>query len=133
SDCAVDLISFENSNFNYNVIDGNNDTYATLTAGAGLAAGLGSFEGHIEMGFSAPVAAGEVSYVRINMEEEGLLEALVGGSLGDILSDVADLVAFGNHYFDVTVKDAIGNEIYTESGQGGFSNNRVRIVRDAIG
>src|SRR5690606_14325265 len=132
-DCGVTLGEFENVNFAYNAIDGDIDTYATLSAGSGVVLGAGAYSGFIELGYDQPVPALETSYIRIDMADDGLLDALVGGSLGSILADVGDIVIFGNHYFDLSVRDADGAEIYSESSNTGFDNNRIRIVRDKVG
>ncbi|MBK1441112.1 Ig-like domain-containing protein, partial [Parapedobacter sp. ISTM3] len=133
-DCGVELGAFEHVNFAYNAIDGHIDTYATLSAGSGIALGIGgSYSGYIELGYDQPVPALETSYVRIDMPDEELLDALVGGSLGSILADLGGIVLFGNHYFDISVRDAAGNEIYEVSSAGGFNSNNARIVRDEHG
>ena len=132
-DCGIALGEFENTNFAYNAIDGDIDTYATLSAGSGLLLGGGAYSGYIELGYDAPVPALETSYIRIDMPDDGLLDALVGGSLGTLLADVGDVLVFGNHYFDISVRDATGTEIYSESSSAGFDNNSVRIVRDKFG
>ncbi|WP_188752669.1 Ig-like domain-containing protein, partial [Parapedobacter defluvii] len=136
-DCGVELGEFENTNFAYNAIDGDIDTYATLSAGSGVLLGAGAYDGFLELSYDQPVPALETSYIRIDMPDEGLLDALVGGSLGNLLADVGDLVLFGNHYFDLSVRDAAGDEIYNISSMNGFPDNNAinnaRIVRDDVG
>ncbi|MGK6350933.1 Ig-like domain-containing protein [Parapedobacter sp. DT-150] len=134
-DCGVTLGEFENVNFPHNAIDGDHDTPARLSAGSGVVLGAGAYNGYIEMNYDAPVPALETSYIRIDMADEGLLDALVGGSLGELLADVGDLALFGTHYFDISVRNAAGNEIYDASSLGGFDeeDNGVRIVRDEFG
>jgi len=132
-DCGVNLGEFEHVNFAYNAIDGDIDTYATLSAGSGVVLGAGAYDGFIELGYDQPVPALETSYIRIDLADEGLLNALLGGSLGDLLADVGDLVLFGDHYFDISVRDASGAEIYNASSRDGFEDNTARIVRDAFG
>src|SRR5690606_7786932 len=69
--CAEELGSFENVNFPYEAITDNPsaDTYATLTAGAGVAAGLGAYSSHIELKYAGTGAtAHEVSYIRVDSE-----------------------------------------------------------------
>ena len=132
-DCSIDLGAFEHVNFAYNAIDGNLDTYATISAGSGAIAGIGAYSGYLEMNFGTEVPAHETSYIRIDMADDRMLDALVGGSLGEFIADVGDLVLFGNHYFDVAVLDAGGDELYETSSIGDFANNNVRIVRDEFG
>src|SRR5699024_9806240 len=98
--CADDLMSFEGANFAYHAVDGNNETYATLTSGTGTAAGIGGYNSHIELGYTAPVDAYTTSYIRVNFEED-MLKSLLGGTLGDALGDLLGTIVLGNHYFTV--------------------------------
>jgi|GEM_PF-1164493 len=132
-DCGVELGEFEHVNFAYNAIDGNHETYATISSGSGVILGAGGFDGFIDLRYDTPIAAQELSYIRIDMADEGLLNALVGGSLGEFVADVGDLLLFGNHYFDISVRNPSGGEIYNASGADGFGNNNVRIVQDKVG
>src|SRR5690606_26230847 len=100
--------SFENVNFPYEAItdNPNADTYATLTAGAGVAAGLGAYSSHIELKYSGTGAsAHEVSYIRVDSESD-LFDALLGGSLGDAIGGLLGSVALGNQYIVVQALDA---------------------------
>ncbi|WP_188508644.1 Ig-like domain-containing protein, partial [Parapedobacter pyrenivorans] len=135
-DCGVELGEFENVNFAYNAIDGDIDTYATLSAGSGVVLGAGAYDGFIELGYDQPVPALETSYIRIDMADNGLLDALMGGTLGNLLADVGDIVLLGNHFFELEVRDAVGTPITTigdASSAGGFTGANVRIVRDKFG
>src|SRR5690606_29418636 len=69
-DCGVELGDFEHVNFAYNAIDGDIDTYATISAGSGVALGIGGYNGYIELGYDQPVPALETSYIRIDMPQE---------------------------------------------------------------
>ncbi|WP_026956701.1 DUF7507 domain-containing protein, partial [Algoriphagus vanfongensis] len=132
SDCAGEVVDWSHTNFPLNAIDGHNDTYATLSASAGTALGLGAYSSHIELKFAAPVPAGETSYVRIGLEEDNL-NALLGGSLGDDLANLLGAVALGDQYFTVTPKNAGGTDIYTASSATGFGSQNVKVVQDAEG
>src|SRR5690606_19804237 len=77
--CVNELGSFENVNFPHEAITDNPtyDTYATLSAGAGLAAGLGAYSSHIELKYAGTGAtAHEVSYIRVD-SEGNLFDALL--------------------------------------------------------
>ncbi|WP_339876589.1 gliding motility-associated C-terminal domain-containing protein [uncultured Algoriphagus sp.] len=132
SDCAAEVVDWSNTNFPLNAVDGNNDSYAVLSASAGTALGLGAYSSHIELKYAAPVAAGETSYVRIEFENDEL-NALLGGSLGSDLADLLGSVALGDHYFTVTPKTAGGTDIYTASSAAGFGTQDVRVVQDESG
>src|SRR5690606_12898989 len=108
-------------------------TYATLSAGSGTILGAGGYSGFIELGFDQPVPAREVSYIRIDMADGELLDALVGGSLGEALAELGGTLLFGNHYSDVSVRNPSGDEIYAVSGEDGFRTDLVRVVRDKVG
>src|SRR5699024_10219878 len=72
-DCGVELGEFENVNFAYNDIDGDIDTYATLSADSGVVLGAGAYSGFIELGYVQTIPALETSYIPIDMADEGLL------------------------------------------------------------
>ena len=103
SSCDATVLAFENANFPLNTVDGNNDTYTTLSASSGIALGIGDYEGFVELGFDSR-AAGTTSYVRIDFDEEVLL-GLLDGTTGQLLGGVVDNVLFGSHYFTVEVKN----------------------------
>ncbi|WP_162850071.1 Ig-like domain-containing protein, partial [Sphingobacterium yanglingense] len=134
--CVDEVTSFENVNFPYEAITDNPsaDTYATLTAGAGVAAGLGSYSSHIELKYSGiGAAAHEVSYIRVDTEGN-LFKALLGGSLGNTLGNVLGSVALGNQYIVVQAKDAVGNPVGTaHSSVAGFNSEFVKLVKDKDG
>src|SRR5690606_27018904 len=88
----------------------NNETYATLTSGTGVAVGIDGYNSHIELGYTAPVDAYTTSYIRINFEED-MLKSLLGGTLGNIVGDLLGGVILGNHYFTVDVNRADGSTI----------------------
>ena len=131
-DCGTTVTSFENTNFPLNVVDGRNDTYATLSAGTGVVAGLGAYTSHIELAYPNAIPAGETSYVRIDFEDD-MLNSLLGGSLGGALADLAGGLVLGNHYFEVALKDDNGNQIFNASSVDGFSDQNVKVVKDGSG
>src|SRR5690606_2731401 len=130
--CADQLLSFEGVNFAFNAIDGNNETYATLTSGTGTVLGVGGYNSHIELGYSAPVDAYTTSYIRISFEED-MLKSLLGGTLGNIVGDLLGGVVLGNHYFTVDVKRADGSIIVSGDSRDQFGDQSVKLVQDAEG
>src|SRR5699024_1556253 len=70
--CGGDIISFDHANFPTNAADGNNDTFTTLEASSGIAAGIGAYDGYVEIGFDQAVPAGQTTYVRIDFDDEAL-------------------------------------------------------------
>ena len=134
-DCGTTVTSFEHVDFPHEAVTDNPqaDTYATLSAGAGVAVGLGAYSSHLELKYADPVAAREVSYIRVD-SETNLFKALLAGSLGDALAGVLGSVALGDQYIQIKVKDAAGNQIgATYSSQSGLNTEFVRLVQDTNG
>src|SRR5690606_7307926 len=133
--CAGEVVSFENVNFPHQAVldNPNADTYATLSAGAGVAAGLGAYSSHIELKYGTDINAHEVSYIRVDAEGN-LFDALLGGSLGDALGTVLGTVALGNQYIVIQAKDAAGNNVgLPQSSMGGLNSQYLRLVKDKDG
>lgn len=133
--CASNLLASENADDVQNLFDEDFDSYATLKSGAGTLLGLGNkYEGFVEMGYDQPVAAGTTSYIRIAFDA-GILENLLGGSLGNIVSGLLDNVLLGDHFFSVQVKNATGTVIEEASSNAASSGgtDAIRIVQDKDG
>ncbi|MDM1406190.1 DUF11 domain-containing protein [Myroides sp. DF42-4-2] len=134
--CATQLLGASNANDIENLFDDNFDSYATLQSGSGILLGLGNkFEGSVELGYDAPVPANTTSYVRVDFEDTEL-NKLLGGSLGNLLSGVLNGLVFGNHDFEVEVKDAQGAIILnagTRETSSSTSNGKIRVVVDKLG
>lgn len=132
--CATILVDAQNTDNIQNLFDGNYATFATLNSGAGTLLGLGSkYEGFVELGYDHNVPAGTTSYIRIDMAGT-LLEKLVGGSLGNVVSGLVNNLVLGDHYFKVDVKHN-GTLITTANSKDASAggNNDIRIVRDKEG
>ncbi|WP_310992124.1 hypothetical protein [Aequorivita marina] len=133
--CSATLIASKNADDVQNLFDDDFDSYATLKSGAGLLFGFGNkFEGYVEMGYDQPVSAGTTSYIRIDFEET-ILEGLVGGSLGNIVSGLLDGLVLGDHFFIVEVKDENGGVINSASSNQASAggDDAIRVVQDAAG
>lgn len=107
------------------------NSYATLNSYGGIAVGIGSYNGKIELEFPTTVPAGKTTYVRIDFDQD-VLNALVGGNLGSGLADLLGTVVLGNHYFTVSAKNN-STVINSFSSQNNFSNESGRLIRDANG
>ena len=134
--CAAELIDAKNADDIQNLFDGDFDSFATLNSGAGVLLGLGNkYEGFVELGYDHDVPAGTTSYIRIDFED-GVLENLVGGSLGNIVSGLLDGLILGDHFFEVDVKHN-GTSVASASSQmdaaSAGGNNAIRVVRDKQG
>lgn len=114
-----------------NALD-NNGEYAQLLASPGFLLSLGSFTGELELGYEIELPANTVSYVRIDADES-LLDALLGGSLGDLLADVLGIVLLGNQEITIQAKNSSGDIVLERSSAEGFDSNSYRLVTDEFG
>ena len=122
-----------NTDFSNRAVDGDPNTAANVRASSGLALGAGAYSGYVEIQFDNPVPANTTSFVKI-ATEDNLLPALLGGSLGGLLSDVLGSVLIGNQEFTIQAKN--GNAIIMQGQSqniGDFATNRLRIVSDNSG
>ncbi len=134
--CASILIDAQNADDLQNLFDDDFGSYATLNSGAGILLGLGNkHEGFVELGYNHMVPAGTTSYIRVDFEDS-LLEKLLGGSLGNVVSGLVNGLVLGDHFFEIEIKndgaqvDFASSQINAISAGG---NNAVRIVRDKDG
>src|SRR5690606_17127987 len=84
--------------------------------------------------FDETLPANTTSYIRIGVDDAGLLNALFGGSLGTLLDDVVGIL-LGNHSFEVDVKNSAGTSVLSGTSVNSFenANGRIRIVQNALG
>lgn len=87
-----------------NSIDGNPLSSSELEANSGALLGVGSYNGVIELNFPSLVPANQTCYVQIETDEN-ILESLMGGSIGGLLSGIAGVVLSGNQEFQVQAKN----------------------------
>jgi len=131
--CVTSLVDFQNVDFATNVLDNNNETYATLYADAGALLASPASQGMIHMAYSNQVPANTTSYIRIDADTD-LLNSLVGGTLGKLLGDVLGVV-LGNHYFEIEAYN--GTTLVSKStSANGFSSTtggKMTVVQDRIG
>src|SRR5699024_4095949 len=108
-----------------------NNTYATLLASPGVALGLGSYEGVIELQFPQTIPAEQWSYVRIG-GDSNLFDDLLGGGLGNALGDVLQVVLIGNQ--EITIDARMGStSVLSRSSTQEFSGDRVKMLRTGVG
>jgi len=116
-----------------NAYDGNLTTFANVKANAGLAAGLGAYNGYIELQFPSTLPANTTSYVKIETQDD-LLNALLGGNLGGLLADVLGVVLTGSQEFTVQAKNNTTIVLQGDSfDDGEFATDRMRIIVDDAG
>ncbi len=133
--CATTLVDASNANDIENLFDDNFDSYATLQSGSGILLGAGEEEGFVELAYNEVVPANTTSYVRIDFEGS-LLKQLLGGSLGNLVTELVDGLLLGNHYFKVTVKNADNTTILEKGSQtldSSYNEGTIRVVVDKLG
>jgi len=114
-------------------VDGNLATSATVSAGAGLVAGIGGYSGYVELSYPTTLPANTTSFVKIQTQDN-LLPLLLGGSLGGLLSDVLGGVLIGNQEFTIQAKNDNNVLLQGDSQDvGEFDTERLRVVTDQTG
>lgn len=136
SACNATIVDSKYADYPWLAADGNNESYATLTASSGALLGIGAYSGFLEYEFPAAIPANKTTYIRIDMDGN-LLGRLVSGTLGALVDNVGGLL-LGNHYFTVEAKTAQsgGTSILNGSSASGFSGTTggdLRVVQDNIG
>src|SRR5690606_36411060 len=134
--CEATVVAWGNADYPHLAADGNNESFATLTASSGQLLGIGAYNGFLEYEFPTAIPANKTTYIRIAMEDD-LLSRLLSGTLGTLVNTVGGLL-LGDHYFSVEAKTAqtAGNTVLTGSSQAAFSDvtgGDLRIVQDNVG
>ncbi len=128
---ATVISNQSNVDFSANATDSNLTTKAQVRASTGVALGIGAYSGFLELEFPSTLPANTTSYVKID-SDDNLLPALLGGSLGGLLSDVLGAVLIGNQEFTVEAKNG-ATPVLTGNSQipNSFATNSLRIVSNA--
>ena len=134
--CNATIVDSKYADYPWLAADGNNESYATLTASSGALLGIGAYSGFLEYEFPAAIPANKTTYIRIDMDGN-LLGRLVSGTLGALVDNVGGLL-LGNHYFTIEAKTAQtgGTTVLNGSSASGFigtTGGDLRIVQDNIG
>lgn len=109
-----------------------NNEFAQLNSYGGVVANVGAYSGYLELKYSSVIPANKTSFIKIDFDKSAL-DALLGGSLGNLLSKLVGALVLGNHYFEVGAKESNGNEISKLSSANGFSSADVKLVTDKSG
>ncbi|WP_050767812.1 Ig-like domain-containing protein [Sphingobacterium spiritivorum] len=134
--CDAAVVAWEHADYPNLAADGNNESFATLTASNGQLLGIGAYNGFLEYEFPTALPANKTTYVRIDMDGD-LLGRLLSGTLGTLVNNVGGLL-LGQHYFSIDAKTAQtgGTTVLTGSSQAGFTDvngGDLRIVQDNAG
>ncbi|MCD0486658.1 putative Ig domain-containing protein [Pedobacter sp. MC2016-14] len=113
----------------------NNETFARVKSGSGLALNIGAFQGELELIFPATVNAGVTSYIRINNNTPDLLKSLLGGNLGNVLAGTVGSIALGNRYFEAGARMGTGsvNNVLSGNSSAAFMTDNIKLIRDVNG
>lgn len=115
-----------------NALNADDNTFAKIKSYGGLALGIGAYSGNLNLSFNTPIAGNTTSYTRIGFNES-ILNGLVGGGLGNLLTTILQGVILGNHYFSVTYKNG-NSDIYSFSSSNMSSSDNIsKIVMDGKG
>ena len=126
----ADTVSNENNATNSGSAVGDNGNFAVLESFGGIAVGIGSYTGDIELQYPEVVPANTTSYIRIDFDDD-VLNSLLGGSLGDLLADIVGTIALGDHFFNVEARNNT-TTVLSESSSD-LSTDRFRVVVDEFG
>ncbi|AWW31585.1 hypothetical protein DN752_16455 [Echinicola strongylocentroti] len=110
---------------------GGDEQYARLLSSAGLIVDIGAYKGYVEIQYDEIVPANTPTYIRVN-GDAGLLEQLLGGTLGELLSGVAGSI-LGKQIIKVEAKNSNGNVLFDRSTLGGLGADDLKMVKDRNG
>src|SRR5690625_3199729 len=104
--CGTRLVASHNAYDVQNIFSDDFDSYATLHSGSNSLLGIigSQYEGFVELGYEEMMPAGKTSYIRIDFDE-GILQGLISGSLGNVVNAIIDNVLLCDLYFAVEVKE----------------------------
>lgn len=114
-------------------IDANLTTRATIRANSGVAAGVGAYTGYLEVQFPTTLPANTTSYVKV-AAQDNILNYLLGGNLGGVLSTIAGGVLTGNQSFTVQAKN--GSTVVLSGSStipSNFAGSSLRVIQNSLG
>ncbi|QDH79393.1 hypothetical protein FKX85_10240 [Echinicola soli] len=110
---------------------GGDELFASLYASPGLILGLGAYRGYVEIQYDEIVPANTPTYIRVD-GDEGLLEQLLGGTLGELLSGVVGSI-LGEQIIKVEAMNSNGYVLFDRSTLGGLGSDDLKMVKDKNG
>lgn len=113
--------------------EADNGSFATVKSYGGLVAGLGSYDGSLKLEFQNEVPANTTTYIRVGDAGTGLLDLLLGGSLGELLSNVVGSIILGDHFIEVSALDSSDNNVVTGRSDNITSSTSLKVVRNKDG
>ena len=120
-----------------NANDTSETTAAVLQSYGGTAVGIGNYNSLLTLGYTNTadfIPANSKFYLKINSGETGLLDALLGGGLGNLLKGVLGVVIGGEHVTSFDLKDGSGTSVINVSTSNSSTNqDKVTFATDATG
>ncbi len=114
-----------------NALD-NSDSFAKVNSYGGLAIGLGSYSGNLDLAFDTAIPANQTSYIRMGFNPD-ILNAILGGGLGGVLADILGTVVLGNHSFEVIASNGSKEVLKVNSKINSSFSSRARMVQNQFG
>lgn len=116
-------------------IDSDVNTFGQVNSYGGLLLGGGAYSGTLALGYNTNakmVPAKSKFYLKVNSNETGLLDALLGGSLGNLLKGILNVVIGGEHITSFNLKNKTGNSVISVSTNNSSANqDKVTFAKDA--
>lgn len=113
-----------------NAIDGDHDTKASLEASPGIFLGAGSRQSYLEVEFPASVDANTPVFIVLSEDGNGLLDYLVGGTLGSVINDIVDFALTGTPTLTINAKNGSSSVWTTSMNPDAIGSNRIEIGAD---
>lgn len=116
--------------------DTSETTYARINSYAGIAT-LGGYKSTLKLEYTnladyAP--ADQKLYMKVGSKEAGLLDALLGGGVGNLLKNVLNVVISGEHITDFNLKNAAAGSVISVSTNTASTNqDKVNFAVDKTG
>ncbi|MDB2606163.1 gliding motility-associated C-terminal domain-containing protein [Zobellia sp.] len=116
-----------------NAIDSDLTTNAIIRSSSGLIAGLGAYDGFLELAYPSILPANTTSFLKVETEDD-ILSSLSGGNLGNLLSDTTGVLLTGNQEFTAQALNE-DDFVLDESSEvlNAFSSDEARVVIDENG
>jgi gliding motility-associated-like protein/uncharacterized repeat protein (TIGR01451 family) len=110
-----------------------NGEFATVRSYGGVALGIGAYSGALKLEFTNSVPANTTAYIKVDGENNGLFDSLLGGSLGVLLSNEAGAALLGDHYVEILALNTLGTTVASGRTDNLTSSSTLKVVRDKEG
>ena len=112
-------------------------SFSTVKSYGGTALSIGNWKGKLTLDYtnsSNHVPANSKFYLKVNSEEANLLDALIGGALGDFLKGALNVAIGGDHVTHFRLKNASGNNVISVSTNNSNNNpDKINFAVDGTG